>query len=138
MFGAPKQPLITSGSGGGTGITAALSTKLGLANRAGAADTSSTAAKEGTPPPPPPSAAAAQRPPLPPPPRSSSQKSLLQASSSSSPSNEPQDLSISGGGGASVDLSMPSSSKTTSFTSPKKAFMMRDAAIRESERAGEG
>ena len=138
MFGAPKQPLIAtaSNSGGSGGITAALSTKLGLANRA--APTSSSTAKEaggGSEAAPP-----RQPPPQPPPPplphraSAAGQKTLL--ASSPSPSNEPQDLSMSG----SVDLSLPSSSssKTPSFTSPKKAFMMRDAAIRESERAGEG
>lgn len=119
MFGAPKQPLIaTASSGDGAGgITAALSTKLGLANRS----TSSTAISAS-------SSESAE-------PRASAAPSTSRAAAKASadpPSNEPQDLSMAS--------SSSSSKMVSSFTSPKKAFMLRDAANRESERssAGEG
>jgi len=93
MFGAPKQPLIAGqprGSGRG-GISSALSTKLGLANR--------TTEEEGE------------------------EKTQPKKTTAVSAPDEPQDLSLSA---ALAEASRSGSS----FTPPKKAFIMRDAAIK--------
>ncbi len=146
MFGAPKQPLIAtasnaSGSGNG-GITAALSTKLGLANRVTIASgnaedqqqqqQSTQQQSESSASLPPPSQQ--QRLSQPPPGRGGGSSRVVLTPDPMPPSsNEPQDLSMSSGASSSSSSAGPSTSKA-SFTSPKKAFMLRDAATRESER----
>jgi hypothetical protein len=55
-------------------------------------------------------------------------------SSASPTENEPQDLSMASG--AADGCGSSSVAKSALFTSPKKAFMMRNAATRETERTG--